>query len=729
MKKIFTLKRVIAVISAISVTVCGSLFFVIYANSQIKTDTPTQESVADEKGEETTKLNPSTVNVITPSSECSYGELMFAYIGKNNYLYNLDKDKKPLVLERASSLLYASDDSVLYTASTETDANHPGREYVIRELQVGEKENTLNTISTVSLPPCWSSNDEVIYYVEEKDRKQLCTFEPLTSTVEKAAKFEEKIMGLRISSDGLLVTLESGEEELYVPLSKGLTKAHFDSRNCIIKVCEQYDLVITSKGELLYRWIGSSDAAKVSDNVITAQGYQDNEILYVKHTDKGNALYDYYVSEGKNKKLCDLPSNILPQLTVSAEYAFVIDESFNVFRYDMVKKEYSFFTHIDKNVLNPMISVFDYRLMVYDLSRNPDNNFICEYSASKAPVRSKPFRHKHKGGRGHMLTMTSIGKDVLKLQQDLNKYGYLSDVPTGVFDINTMIAVEYLQNDMGYRQTGIVNPEMRMKLESEEQSKFQKFEALSLSSKGVRINDINERLFTLGYDVAPDKNNVTQKTNTALKNFAKENDVKSENIYGKALMKKLFSKEALKNNGYYELEEGDICVKANLLNERLKELGYLNGSVNPSVDQKTIEGINIYQKANGLETTPTASASLQKSIFSKEAKRCPEELAPDPIVDTGSKNKGQVISDRQLKIIRKWLTKQFAINHTDKQAVKRLQKQLEASGYLKAQDITMVYDQNTFNAVMEFQKKNSITADGIASKSTLTKIFSSTIAS
>lgn len=71
--------------------------------------------------------------------------------------------------------------------------------------------------------------------------------------------------------------------------------------------------------------------------------------------------------------------------------------------------------------------------------------------------------------------------------------------------------------------------------------------------------------------------------------------------------------------------------------------------------------------------------------------------------------------------------KQFAVNHTDRQAIKRLQMQLVRLGYLPTDFVSMVYDQNTFDAILKFQNANEIFADGIASKATLTEIFRSEI--
>ena len=164
MKKQITLKRMIIALSAVAAAVVGSVFLIMYAQRDV-----------EEEPEEITAPSQNAV-LVTPKNYCSCGELMFAYVGKNNYLYNLDDESRPLIEQPVDELLYASDDTVLYTAPVETSLSHYGRESMIQELQIGENENTLYTIATVSIDPCWSSNDEVIYFVKDENKKQLCTF-------------------------------------------------------------------------------------------------------------------------------------------------------------------------------------------------------------------------------------------------------------------------------------------------------------------------------------------------------------------------------------------------------------------------------------------------------------------------------------------------------------------------------------------------------------------------
>lgn len=726
MKKVkIDLRKTVIAISAVVALITGSIFLLMYA------DNKSESSDFDVEGPIVNSF------VLTPDNMCSYGELMFAYIGENNYLYNLDDESKPLIEQAASILLYASDDTVIYIAPTEINADHHGREYIIQELQIGEHENNLYTIATVTTEPCWSSNDEVVYFAKDGEPTHLYTFEPLTSTIELAAEFEENIIGLRISSDGLLVTLESGREMLYVPLSKSLTDVYYDCQGSRVLVCEQYDLILTPSGELSYRWLGSNDSVKIADNVIVAKGYQDNEIFFLQNTSEGNALYAYYVSEEVIVELAKIPENVMAQLTVSADYAFLIDDNNVVYKYDIDLREFYPFSIIDTSVKNPMISVFDYRLMIYDLAREIDQTFVTVYDATATPTESSAaeineyINEKSEVADGssmhHSLGMASIGTEVQELQISLINLGYLDRVPTGIYDLNTTIAVQLLQHDLGMNESGIANSDVLSRIAEGSITIKSAYSPLSLTSTGITVRDLQARLNALGYRVASISGTMDVDTISAMQMFASVNGMEyNGGIIRTELLDALFANNAAKCDSYVLLQIGDCHVMITELNQRLKDLHYLAGSVNPSFDSKTMKALDLVCKVNGIEYT-ACDASLQAFIYGNEILECPDELKPIAADDTTPSTPNQVISDRQLKIIRKWLTKQFAVNHTDKQAIKRLQMQLVRLGYLPTDFVSMVYDQNTFDAILKFQNANEIFADGIASKTTLTEIFRSEI--
>lgn len=724
MKIKIDLRKVLVACSAIVAMVFGSIFLVMYSNNK-----------AAENASQT-DLAAYNSFVITPDNMGKQGELMFAYIGKNNYLYNLDDESKPLIKQPASILLYASDDTVLYVAPAETDNDHYGRESIIQELQIGEHENNLYTIATVSIDPCWSSNDEVIYFIKDDSPKNLYTFEPLTSTTEMAAEFESNVVGLRISSDGLLVALDTGEEKLYVPLSKSLTEAYYNCHGSRVFVCEQYDLILTPSGELFYRWLGSKEAVKISDNVVTAKGYQDNEIFFIQNTEEGKTLNAYYVSEAVTKELVKLPGNIKPQITVSAEYAFLLDTNNVVYRYDIDVNQFNIFDIIEEDVKHPMISVFDYRLMVYDLSREMDQTFVYAKNATVTLLdsdisRIEAYKDEKESQNADVvfsdLEMGSIGAEVQELQNSLTTLGYLKTAPNGIFGVETTVAIQQLQFDLGLEQTGIADNELRNYIADNKIAAKEAFTPLSSTSKGVLVRDVQARLKTLGYRVDIVTGKMDKKTLCELQSFAEKNKYSYDGGVVKAeLLDLLFDSKAVMNPTVVALKKGDCDIAVAKLNTRLKDLGYLAGSINPSYDAKTVEAIKLLCSVNA-NASALSDVELLNFIYGNEVVECPTNMCPKALDDTNSSNPGQVISDRQLKVIRKWLTKQFAVNHTDKQAVKRLQMRLVRMKYLSTDKVSMIYDKDTFDAVMNFQTAKGLPADGVVSKNTLTEIFAAEI--
>jgi peptidoglycan hydrolase-like protein with peptidoglycan-binding domain len=231
----------------------------------------------------------------------------------------------------------------------------------------------------------------------------------------------------------------------------------------------------------------------------------------------------------------------------------------------------------------------------------------------------------------------------------------------------------------------------------------------------------------LGYSVAEPTGKMDEKTLGSLRIFARAHSIEYDGgVVTTELLSRLYDAAATPGSKRLVLEAGDCDPQVVQLNQRLKSLGYLAGSVNPSYDEKTVSAIELVKTVNPL-APQTDDLALLDYIYSNEIAGCPEELRPKALGDTVSSTEGQVISDRQLKVIRKWLTKQFAVNHTDKQAVKRLQMRLVRMQYLRIDQVTMIYDQDTFNAIMGFQADKGLPADGIVSKAVLTEIFASEI--
>lgn len=681
--------------------------------------------------------NVDNPRLVTPKTMGSYGELMFAYIGEGNYLYNLDDETSPLVKDRASELLYASDDSVLYVVPCEISDAHVGRESTIRELQVAESGNRLNTIATVTIDPCWSSNDEVIYFVEDDSPRELRTFEPLTSVTEVTAEFEQEIAGLRVSSDGLLVSLADGSESIYVPLSKQLAAPVFDYQGTRITICEQYDLLLYADGKLDYHWQGADNSVNISNSVIAAISYQDNEIFYIEKTDHGATLNMYVVSDEEHSTLVELPEDVMPQLTANANYAFVVDERGVVYRYDIAGNTLIPYHVIDTTaVRHPMISLFDYRLMVYDLCNEPDHSF-CYAMPAETAISDDDTDELYQVIHGmeanidkaefpglDVLEMASMGENVMALQAMLKTDGYLNSDPNGFYDIPTMWAVRLAQYDLGFAETGVADRQLQSILLNEGPAVVPEMRQITTNDACVLVCNIQSRLRTLDFMASDVTGRTDDSTMLGLRELSGKMGIEiADDNLAPGIQQILQSSDVSENTGYIDLKTGMNAPTVFRLNRRLYDLAYLGDYPCPEVDDETIGAIRLFCDTNHLEFNGTITTELQELLYADEAIPCPEELQPERAGERQSNTPGQVISDRDLKILRKWLTKSYAVNHTDRQAVKRFQNQLVRLGYLPEEGVTMVYDIDTSNAVLRFQEENDLPANGIPDKKTLMLIF------
>lgn len=722
MKK-FTLTRWIATIGCIVAAMALSVFLFLASDR-------TEDSFDD-------AVTAESARFITPKTMGSYGELMFAYIGEHNYLYNLDDESEPLVRQPVKELLYASDDSVLYLTACELTHDHAGRESSIKELMVGENGNQLNTIATVTVDPCWSSNDEVIYFVKDEEPMVLYTFEPLTSTTEVSAHFDEEIVALRISSDGLLVTLANAAEKLFVPLSKQLTDTTFNAQGMRITVCEQYDLLQRPDGVLLYRWQGANEAVQISENCIAAISHQDNEIYYIDRNQNGTSLNAYIVSEEEHQRLAELDDTVLPQLTADADYAFMLDEQGVVYRYDIQAGSIAPYHFIDMEAVGaPLISLFDYRLMVYDLSAEPDASFCYAVFAENEPSEEEQKANINRAEEIHAqngdqlqypeksyLSMGAMGDDVRLYQEKLLEAGYLQSAPNGFYGITTMAATLQVQHDMGMEETGCANRLLQEMIGKAD--KATAYQALVKGESGYYVSAFQARLRTLGYMKTPISGIMDDATLEAARRFCQQNgyEMEDEAVSAEIVMR-VHDADAQTCTMNLPLTLSDECDQAYRLNTRLWNLGYLVGFPAPEVTEETMTAVMLFCEVNGKDTVnEVITEAVQEAVFADNAERCPEEFAPVSAGAGQSSVEGQVITDKELKILRKWLTKTFAVNHTDRQAVKRLQMRLIRMGYMEKGAASMVYDETTAAAIKSFQQANGLTANGIPDKKTLMLVF------
>ena len=153
------------------------------------------------------------------------------------------------------------------------------------------------------------------------------------------------------------------------------------------------------------------------------------------------------------------------------------------------------------------------------------------------------------------------------------------------------------------------------------------------------------------------------------------------------------------------LQKGDKNASVKAVQERLKELGYYNNTCDGSFGNVTVNAVKAFQKKNGLTQDGKVNEATMKKLTSASAiaangKTVVTEDKKEETADDGTLKKGAKGSE-----------------------VKKLQQRLKELGYYKS-TCDSEYGNVTVTAVKAFQKKNGLTADGVAGASTLKKLYS-----
>ena len=310
----------------------------------------------------------------------------------------------------------------------------------------------------------------------------------------------------------------------------------------------------------------------------------------------------------------------------------------------------------------------------------------------------------------------SKGDAVKQLQQRLKELGYYSSSCDGNYGNVTVDAVKAFQKKNGLDQTGIVDSATQKKLNSssaisakgtavssKEDEDDNDDETLKKGSKGSAVKQLQQRLKQLGYYNNTIDGDYGSSTVSAVKAFQKKNGLSQTGTADEKTLDKIYSTSAINAKDKVEdadtsttLKRGSKGSEVKKLQQRLKDLGYYNSTVDGDYGSGTVSAVKAFQKKNGLSQTGTADETTLTKVYSSSALGAKEETSDYTTLKSGSKG----------------------------EAVKELQRRLKELGYYKS-TIDGEYGSGTKSAVLAFQKKNGLTQNGIADAATQKKLNSS----
>ncbi|MDE7327695.1 MAG: peptidoglycan-binding protein [Lachnospiraceae bacterium] len=272
---------------------------------------------------------------------------------------------------------------------------------------------------------------------------------------------------------------------------------------------------------------------------------------------------------------------------------------------------------------------------------------------------------------------------VADIQQRLMDLGFMDySEPTMYYGSITAKAVEMFQRQHELKQDGIIGPETRQLLFSDDA----RYYLAKAGMDGDDIKRIQRRLYEMGYLAKSEyvTGHFGDVTEAAVKQMQQNNGLAADGKVGHDTMEMLYSETAKANIVSY----GDKSEVVLACQERLKELGYLTTKPDGQYGNDTVAAVKQFQSRNDLVVDGFLGPTTMQVLNGSDAVA-----------------NGMMIGESG-------------------DTVKRVQELLAKYGYMSSSNCTGYFGEVTEEAVKAFQKKNGLTVDGNVGMKTMAKLTS-----
>lgn len=314
------------------------------------------------------------------------------------------------------------------------------------------------------------------------------------------------------------------------------------------------------------------------------------------------------------------------------------------------------------------------------------------------------------------------GDDVGKLQQTLLALGFDPSGVDGHFGSGTKDAVKAFQKSIGLYEDGKAGTLTLNALYTAADTAQSNYPVatsaatLQYGDNGERVRLLQDALKQLGYSVGTVDGQFGLLTRGAVIAFQRSQGITADGLAGARTLELLFSSANASSSSSSSsssanssasssisrsLRRGDRGNDVLAVQTKLKALGYYAGSLDGDFGSGTLTAVEAFQRANNLGADGIVGSSTFGKLFSSTAVSAGSSSGPSATEEPPS----------------------ASLSHgSTGSAVKTMQQALKALGYSVSAD--GVYGVLTQAAVIAFQRRNSLTADGVAGAQTLETLYS-----
>ena len=246
---------------------------------------------------------------------------------------------------------------------------------------------------------------------------------------------------------------------------------------------------------------------------------------------------------------------------------------------------------------------------------------------------------------------------------------------------------------------------------------------LTAGSKGKKVETLQRRLAELGWLAGSVTGTYDEATEAAVSAFQKKTaGLWEDGIAGPDTLRALYSsnaargsvKQSSSSSSKGTLEMGSEGSEVKQLQQKLKDLGYLSGSVDGKFGVATQAAVIAFQKNNNLTADGKAGNATQSKLYSGTAKKSTGTQAKLEDNNSSGRDTSDIASTGYITLE----------NGSSGDQVKTLQKRLKELGYYSG-NADGKFGESTQAAVMAFQLRNNLTVDGKAGPATQRVLYGS----